>query len=236
MVDNVITLFQASVVSAMMESADCLMIVGDFNDRCQSWEGSHNTSDLGKKLLDLTNLLNIFQVISEPTRYTEQIHQLSGDIILTDSPGLVNNLAVTPPISDLDPYAIYCSVDFHYLINNVFYRKGWDYNQANYEGLNDSLNAQLINWENQMGQDIQQNAMILNTIITENADMYITNRIIKIRTRDKPYMTHSCRIADRDRDRWHKQIQRTKQQHHYDIFREKRRFAKKLPRMNISFV
>ena len=56
-VDNFITLFQASVVNAMMERADCLMIVGDFNDRC--WEGSHNTSDLGTKLLDLTNLLAI---------------------------------------------------------------------------------------------------------------------------------------------------------------------------------
>ena len=77
-----------------------------------------------------------------------------------------------------------------------------------------------------MGQDIEQNAMILNTIITENADMYIPNRIIKIGTRDKPYMTHACRIADRDRDRWHTKFQRTRQQNHYDIFREKRRFAK----------
>ena len=49
-----------------------------------------------------------------------------------------------------------------------------------------------------MGQDIEENA-IYNTIITENTDMYIPNRIIKIRTRDKPYMTHACRIADRDR-------------------------------------
>ena len=224
-VDNFITLFQASVVNAMMERADCLMIVGDFNDRCQSWEGSHNTSDLGTKLLDLTNLLNLFQIISEPTRYTEHTSSIL-DIILTDSPGLVNNLAVTPPFSDLDHCTISCSVEFHHSINNVFYRKVWDYNQANYQGLNDSLNAELINWENQMGQDIEENAMILNTIITENADMYIPNRIIKIRTRDKPYMTHACRIADRDRDRWHKKFQRTRQQNHYDIFREKRRFAK----------
>ena len=65
-----------------------------------------------------------------------------------------------------------------------------------------------------MGQDIEENAMILNTIITENADMYIPNRIIQIRTRDKPYMTHACRIADRDRDRWHKKFQRTRQQNH----------------------
>ena len=82
------------MVSAMMEIADCLMIVGDFNDRCQRWEGSHNTSDLGTKLLDLTNLLNLFQIISEPTRYTEHTSSIL-DIILTDSPGLLNNLAVT---------------------------------------------------------------------------------------------------------------------------------------------
>ena len=71
MVDHSITLFQASVVSAIMESPDGLMIVGDFNNRCQSWEGSNNISDIGTKLLDLTKLLNLFKIISEPTRHTE---------------------------------------------------------------------------------------------------------------------------------------------------------------------
>ncbi len=55
---------------------------------------------------------------------------------------------------------------------------------------------------------------------------YIPNRNVKIRPHDKPYITHACRVADR----CHKRFQRTRNPHHYEIFKEKRRIAKHVRR------
>jgi hypothetical protein len=134
-VDAFINKLQASLLAALNLNPDCLLAIGDFNDRCVHWGDDHVHSELGKKLVDLTNTLNLHQLISEPTRYIEHSANIL-DIIITDSPGLLSNREVSPPIANLDHCVISCSVAFTHVTDPMFSRKMWDYKNANYEGLN----------------------------------------------------------------------------------------------------
>jgi hypothetical protein len=128
-VDNFVRKLITSFSSAIASNPDCLVIVGDFNDRCQQWEDNHSNSELGSKLVDAINTLNLNQMIAEPTRYLENSASIL-DLIITDSPGLVSNVTVSPPISTLDHCVISCSVAFTHSTERVYSRKIWDYNMV----------------------------------------------------------------------------------------------------------
>jgi hypothetical protein len=73
---------------------------------------------------------------------------------------------------------------------------------------------------------VDTNVNNFNSVLIDCANYFIPNRIIQIRPRDKPYITHACRVADRNRNRCHKKFPRTRNPQHYVEFREKRREAK----------
>ena len=113
-VDNFINKFETSMVTAITSNPDCLPIVGDFNDKCQSRDDDHSQSELGKKLFDTVTSLNLHQIITEPTRYTTNTVNLL-DIIITDSPCLLSSTEVSPPIANLDHCVISCSLAFSHI-------------------------------------------------------------------------------------------------------------------------
>ena len=65
-----------------------------------------------------------------------------------------------------------------------------------------------------------------NSIMLDTAKIFIPNRAIRIRPRDKPYYTHDCKRADRVRNRAHAKFKRTRNPADYENFKEKRRLAK----------
>ena len=75
------------------------------------WDGDHSDSELGFKLYNYVNDNNLFQVIDEPTRYTDNCASLL-DFILTDSPGYLDDIGTLPPTGDLDHYIIHASINF----------------------------------------------------------------------------------------------------------------------------
>ena len=48
--------------------SDVTILMGDFNDKCNSWDDDHSTSELGRKLYDLSKVNTYNQLINEPTR------------------------------------------------------------------------------------------------------------------------------------------------------------------------
>lgn len=71
--------------------SDFMMVSGDFNDRCLSWTDNHCNSDLGLKLLDLSNIYNLTQLINEPTRYINNRASVL-DLIFVDNEHFVKQL------------------------------------------------------------------------------------------------------------------------------------------------
>ena len=81
---------------ALMENPKALIIQGDFNDRCKTFNSNHTDSELQNTLLHLTQANNLVQLITEPTRITPTAEYLL-DLVITDSPGYILDSGVTPP-------------------------------------------------------------------------------------------------------------------------------------------
>jgi len=176
--------------------------------------------------------MGLNQVITEPTRYDTNAQHIL-DLMITDSPGLLSHVSVTPPIVNLDHCVISCSLAFDLINNKNYSRKIWDYEKGNCEGLNatlhNNMDTGIFNTPN-----IDLIVEIFNTVLFQCASYFIPNRTITIRPQDKPYITRECRRADRIRNRWHKTFQRTRNPFHYDLFRERRQSSyDKQPRLNI---
>jgi exonuclease III len=60
--------FQESIDMATDSNPLSVIILGDFNDRCTTWNSLHKTSDLDNQLLDMSLLNNYSQLILDPTR------------------------------------------------------------------------------------------------------------------------------------------------------------------------
>ena len=132
---------------------------------------------------------------------------------------------MAPPISTLDHCVISCRLAFTHTTERVYSRKMWDYKHGNFEGLNATLSNHFARMDFN-NDDVDENVSNFNSVLLDCASYFIPNRIIKIRPRDKPYITQACRIADRIKDRWRKKFQKTRNPQHYAVFREKRREAK----------
>ena len=66
--DIFLSSLDSSIDLAFEKGADYLIITGDFNDRCQSWQDSHAGSELGLRLQNLVQLKGLVQLVNQPTR------------------------------------------------------------------------------------------------------------------------------------------------------------------------
>ena len=70
--------FSFELISNLNDTS-CLVLLGDFNDRCSNWESDHADSELGTQLVDLLADFDYSQLIDESTR-----NQNILDLIITD--------------------------------------------------------------------------------------------------------------------------------------------------------
>ena len=117
--------------SIYREKPESILLVGDFNDKCIIWEGSHEESELGQQLYDLVIGNNLFQFISEPTHTTEKKSTLL-DLIITDSPGYILDSGVGAPIGDPYHCFTYCKFQFQKPKAQKYTRHIWNYGRCNF--------------------------------------------------------------------------------------------------------
>ena len=112
-IDAFVDSFRQSLNNASAERPDCIIILGDFNDRCTEWISDHRHSEFGTKLLDLLRAYSFHQLVNEPTRITERSANIL-DLIITDSPGFISNVEVLAPVANLDHSPILCDLSITY--------------------------------------------------------------------------------------------------------------------------
>lgn len=88
------TKLQDSIDTVKLDSPDAVLILGDFNDKCNKWSDNHIASELGNKLVELSESRNFDQIIKEPTRYNDNSESLL-DLIFCDAPYLITDSGVT---------------------------------------------------------------------------------------------------------------------------------------------
>jgi hypothetical protein len=216
--------FRASLASVMALGSAAILIMGDFNDHCLKWDGSHEGSDLGNDFYELINMADMVQLVTEPTHITSRSKSLI-DLIITDSPGYIKSIDLLPPLGS-NHVTLYLELQITYPRDKNFTRHVWDYSKGDYNQLNQSIIDH--EWDSIISDDTDINAKA--SIWTESflrlCKTSIPNRNIKVKPRDLPWFTHECKCAIRNRDRLYKRFCRTRTPRNELIWKNKAREAR----------
>jgi exonuclease III len=90
-VDKFMSDLEDSLELAFQAKPESIFLLGDLNDSCSVWESSHPKSELGLKLYDYINAHDLHQMILEPTYYSPTGSANILDLLITDSPGYIQN-------------------------------------------------------------------------------------------------------------------------------------------------
>jgi hypothetical protein len=215
-VDLFMSNFSDSVEMALGLNPESIFILGDLNDSTPKWDSDHHGSELKLKLYDFINSHDLHQLILEPTYILPNSANIL-DLLITDSPGYIlnQNQGVLPPIGS-HHQAIFAEIKVQYKRDKTFLREIWNYNQGDYPSLVTALSETPWGLGQDLFEDMDDIAMYWQNTFLDICKVHIPNRIIKIRPKDKPWMTKQVKKALTFRNRLYKRFKRTRQQRHYD--------------------
>ena len=171
--------------------------MGDFNDKCISWNDGHATSVLGKKLYNLAQINTFTQLITEQTRYVGDTATLL-DLILTD---LCYHSGVSSPLANPDHCSIHCSLNISTYIPKAFKRTVWDYKATNINEINESMHSAPWDTAHALYVDIGEMLSYNNSLVKSICQEHILHKTVTIRTNDKPWISNEVRYFFRRRER-----------------------------------
>ena len=177
-----------SLSSISGKTNQSVVLMGDFNDRCTSWDSDHSESELGRRFVNLIDSLNMFQLIRSPTRNANLL-----DLLITDSPGYFTDVDIMPPIDNLDHCIIHGTFAVIPPKHHTFTRKVWQYERGNYDLLNNLL--LLTDWDSffSTADDINILTENFTILLVDLAELCVPSKTVKVRSRDKPGMNSEVR-------------------------------------------
>ncbi len=224
-VDEFILCIDQTLDKVLNENPDMVILVGDFNDKCMSWDGDHSDSEMGFKFYNCINDRNLFQMVDEPTRITESCSSLL-DLIITDSPGYIDNVSTLPPLSDLDHCIIYGTINFVDYTPSKIYKEVWLYNKADWDVINTVLDT--APWHMFVNNGSVDDILNLYyEMLYRVIDDFIPRREFIRRKKDKPWMNGYLRHIISLRNRMNGVYNKTLRADHKIIRNEMRNLAKR---------
>ena len=166
-----------------------LIVLGDFNEDLLDSRVHH--------LNDLIVGHGLTQLVDKPTRITPTSKTLLDPVI-------VNNVSLIQSCDILDPLLsdhCYIKLILNWKIryDKAYQKKVWLYDAGNYNGLN--VHLRNINWneiiKNQ--NDLDTLCKKFTDILNKASSLFIPNKFVTIRPRDKPWMNSSIRSLMRTR-------------------------------------
>ena len=119
--------------------SDAVILLGDFNDRCTSWDSLHDNSELGSNLVNLSTTHCLSQLVSSSARVTHANASLL-HLFVTNNPTCVNNVIVLPPLTKCDHSPILSELHFQSsVLTNCYKRKIWHYSHTDLARLMEAL-------------------------------------------------------------------------------------------------
>ena len=215
-----------SISIAIESNPHILILTGDFNDRCVEWDSTHSDSELGMSLFNLVTQFNLFQLINEPTRTNEYSTSLL-DLLITDSPGLVLDSGVLAPVSNSDHSVIFCCFSLSYHKDRAFKRGVWNFNKADFTGLNATLSSAPWDTAFDVFDSIDDVVSYWSDLFLTTAKEYIPFKEVIIRPKDKPWITTEIKKLMRQRNRaWKrfKNLSKTPRPFTLDVYAKVDRF------------
>ena len=212
-INNFIIDVQICLDQIYNEKPDCIVLTGDFNDRSIMFYEDHPTSEVGNRLRDLVVCNNMFQLIEQPTHFTQTAAYIL-DLIITDSPGYICESGTLLPICELHHVPVYAKFSIYKYKPPSIARQVWHYKNAEWEALNTELCN--ITWLDSTDQNTDVDTLVtaLTSKYIDTAKKHIPVRNIRIRSKDKPWVTPKLRKLIRLRNRWSGTFNRTKHEDH----------------------
>ncbi len=199
-----------SISMATTSGTPNIVITGDLND---------DQLKPGGKLRNILNTHNMHQFISEPTRVTENSKSCL-DIIASNNKNIIKDTWVVPPALG-DHHSVFCSFDHKKQKQKTFQREIWLYDKADYEGLNNALDA--VDWDNELlGDTLDESCSKWLEKYLNIIGAYIPHKKVTIRPSDLPWRTNEIRRKSRKRDRLHRKAKQTNMPDHWSHFRKAR--------------
>ena len=145
--------------------------------------------------------------VNEPTRITERSSSIL-DQFITNIPEYVQKTEVDTPLLTNDHCTVSISLRFKISKMQPIEKLIWQYKHANFEGLNYAL--QNVNWELCFEQpNVDFACSKWSKIFLNLARQYIPNRVVKIRTDDKPWYNSELRKLSRKKNNLHRKAKQT---------------------------
>ena len=199
---------QQCIDSFLRLRPDCIILVGDFNDRCVVFDEDHVNSELGNRLRDMVIGNNFYQLINDATHYTERSAYIL-DLVIVDCPGYVMEHGVLDSICNLHHRPVYCKLSLSKSKQKTLRREVWHYNNGDFVALNCAINQ--YDWDDLFSSSSNLNELTSQICdkILELSQQFIPVRLITKRSKDKPWITFQFRKLIRLRNRWSRTYNRT---------------------------
>ena len=220
-----------SVTAAQMFSPTSILVLGDLNAGNIFLENQYTAhsgiTNFDIKLKDTIDTLSMTQLISEPTRISENTANLR-DLVITSNTHIIKQHGTLSPFSTIDHFPIYVTLDITPPTMTSKSITIWDYARVDA----DKLTSLLINtdWDTILDEDVDTATTKFTAAILEAASEAIPTRIVHIKPRDKPWMTGSLKWNIRKRNRLFKLAQQRQTVKDWDQWKQQRNYASHLNR------
>ena len=175
---------------------------GDFNGHSQFWWPDGENTPEGKEIEESFSLLNLQQIICEPTNFTPGKKPSCIDLIATDQPNLILDSGTRPSLdSKCHHQIIYCKVNFKIPPPSPTERKIWHYNRANSNAIKRSMEN--FPWSQQLNLKTDPNWQVktFHEIFLNIMASFIPNEIKKCVPRDPPWINKSLKTLLKKKNR-----------------------------------
>ena len=197
-------------------------IIGDFSLESVNWENNSSSDNTHSLFLDLFNNLGLAQLITCPTHRHGNIL----DILLYDSPDMIENLAILEPgcfvQSDHSPitFTVKAAIKRSKPVKGTVY----NYKNADWKSLNYDLNR--VDWEQLLNYtDIHNAWSIFKNKLTSITDLHIPK--IKIKNAcQSPWFDSEVFRLNKKKEHFRKLFKQTKTQYHYSKYSSLRKSLK----------
>ena len=229
-------LFMQSLSKSFSAAAELncstLIIMGDFNDRCDNWHSDHSHCDLGLQLYNMIERNSLVQLINSLTRTTDTTSYLL-DLLITDQPNTISDIQILPPISTCDHSIISCKVNTPVVKTVHHKRTVWDIKSCNFAALNESLINAPFDLGYELFEDVEDEVHYWFDLYKSTISEYIPHRTVVFKSSDKPWITAEFKLLIRKRNRLWKRFKKSGRATHYEHYKEVRNAAVLLNRNNI---
>ena len=189
------------------------VILGDLNADDNSPHGPHF------QYFIRTN--SLVSHINEPTRITCTTQTIL-DIIVTNIPQHVCDAQVIAPLLMNDHCTISISLTYRIPKPQCYTRLMWDYSRADFDGLNNHISR--MDWDEICGDytNIDIAADNWTSAIMEAMKQFIPNKLVVVRSRDKPWYTSDLRRQRRVLERCHRRAKKRNEAVNWTNYRKAR--------------